>query len=100
MKKQRRGLDRYKTASAPRPNAIPYKVNMMCPLILKRSMGLLKVDEAPKSSLAEGGVPDSWKEAEGISKPNEQNSKTVNTSERSRCSKSRGRYFSPSLQNG
>ena len=43
-----------KTASAPRPNAIPYKVNMMCPLILKRSVRLLKVDEAPEKVWRKG----------------------------------------------
>ncbi len=34
--------------------------------------------EAPQSSLEEGGVPEAWKEAEGIFTPKERNSKTVN----------------------
>ncbi|XP_052260987.1 uncharacterized protein LOC127865138 [Dreissena polymorpha] len=61
-----------RAASAPGPNAIPYKVYKMCPLLLKRLMRLLKV------VWRKGDVPEAWKEAEGIFTPKERNSKTVN----------------------
>ena len=61
-----------RTASAPGPNAIPYKVYKMCPLLLMRLWRLLKV------VWRKGDVPASWKVAEGIFTPKEQNSKTVN----------------------
>ena len=58
--------------SAPGPNAIPYKVYKMCPLLHKRLWRLLKV------VWRKGEVPEAWKEAEGIFTPKEQNSKNVN----------------------
>jgi hypothetical protein len=61
-----------RAASAPGPNAIPYKVYKMCPLLLKRLWRLLKV------VWRKGDVPEAWKEAEGIFTPKERNSKTVN----------------------
>jgi hypothetical protein len=61
-----------RTGSAPGPNAIPYKVYKMCPLLLKRLWRLLKV------VWRKGDVPEAWKEAEGIFTPKEQNSKTIN----------------------
>ncbi|XP_052217978.1 uncharacterized protein LOC127835582 [Dreissena polymorpha] len=61
-----------RAASAPGPNAIPYKVYKMCPLLLKRLWSLLKV------VWRKGDVPEAWKEAEGIFTPKERNSKTVN----------------------
>ncbi|XP_060556916.1 uncharacterized protein LOC132717462 [Ruditapes philippinarum] len=59
-------------SSAPGPNAIPYKVYKMCPLLLKRLWRLLKV------VWRKGEIPDAWKEAEGILTPKERNSKNVN----------------------
>ena len=53
--------------SAPGPNAIPYKVYKMCPLLLKRLWRLLKV------VWRKGEVPEDWKEAEGIFTPKEKN---------------------------
>ena len=61
-----------RTATAPGPNAIPYKVYKMCPLLLRRLWRLLKV------VWRKGDVPASWKEVEGIFTPKERNSKTVN----------------------
>ena len=78
-----------RTASAPRPNAIPYKVNKMFPLLLRRLCRFFKV------VWRKGDVSSSWKEAEGIFTPKERNSSL----EQSRCSTSRGNYSSPSLQN-
>ncbi|XP_052256524.1 uncharacterized protein LOC127861838 [Dreissena polymorpha] len=61
-----------RAASAPGPNAIPYKVYKMCPLLLRRLWRLLEV------VWRKGYVPEAWKEAEGIFTPKERNSKTVN----------------------
>ena len=61
-----------RTASAPGPNAIPYKVYKICPLLLKRLWRLLNL------VCLKGDVPASWKESEGIFTPKERNSKTVN----------------------
>ncbi|XP_052223860.1 uncharacterized protein LOC127839510 [Dreissena polymorpha] len=61
-----------RAASTPGPNAIPYKVYKMCPLLLKRLWRLLKV------VWRKGDVSEAWKEAEGIFTPKERNSKTVN----------------------
>ena len=48
------------SGSAPGPNAIPYKVYKMCPLLLKRLWRLLKV------VWWKGEVTEAWKEAKGI----------------------------------
>ncbi|XP_052268194.1 uncharacterized protein LOC127869580 [Dreissena polymorpha] len=61
-----------RSASAPGPNAIPYKVYKMCPLLLKRLWRLLRV------VWRKGEIPDAWKKAEGVFTPKEKNSKTVN----------------------
>ncbi|XP_052271949.1 uncharacterized protein LOC127872660 [Dreissena polymorpha] len=61
-----------RAASAPGPNAFPYKVYKMCPLLLKRLWRLLKV------VWRKGDVPEAWKKAEGIFTPKERNYKTVN----------------------
>ncbi|XP_052223956.1 uncharacterized protein LOC127839608 [Dreissena polymorpha] len=61
-----------RAASAPGPNAIPYKVYKMCRLLLKRLWRLFKV------VWRKGDVPEAWKEAEGIFTPKERNSKAVN----------------------
>ncbi|XP_052218148.1 uncharacterized protein LOC127835750 [Dreissena polymorpha] len=61
-----------RAASAPGPNAIPYKVYKMCPLLLKHLWRLLK------EVWRKGDVPEAWKEAEGIFTPKEHNYKTVN----------------------
>ena len=65
-------IRRARFGSAPGPNAIPYKVYKMCPLLLKRLWRLLKV------VWRKGKVPSAWKEAEGIFTPKERNSKNIN----------------------
>ena len=65
-------IKKARAGSAPGPNAIPYKVYKMCPLLLKRLWRLLKV------VWRKGEIPVAWKEAEEIFTPKEQNSKTVN----------------------
>ena len=83
-----------RTASAPGPNAIPYKVYKMCPLLLRWLWRLLKV------VWRKGDVPASKKEAEGIFTPKERNSKTVNQFRKSSLLNVQGKkYSSPSLQN-
>ena len=76
-----------RTASAPGHNAIPYKVYQD---VLTTSQAVM---EALERSLEEGDVPASWKEAEGIF------TRRSTSLEQSRCSTSRGKYSSTSLQN-
>ena len=58
--------------------------------------------EAPESSLAEGGVSDSWKQAEGIFTPQKQNTgiSTVNQFRTISLLNVEGKYSSPYLQKG
>jgi len=72
LKEVKDTIRKARSASAPGPNAIPYKVYKMCPLLLKRLWRLLRV------VWRKGEIPDAWNEAEGVFTPKEKNSKTVN----------------------
>ncbi|XP_069133240.1 uncharacterized protein [Argopecten irradians] len=58
-----------RTASAPGPNGIPYKVYKKCPKLLHRLWKLMKV------VWRKGRIPSCWQAAEGCFVPKEKNSK-------------------------
>ncbi|KAI8498014.1 hypothetical protein Bbelb_239580 [Branchiostoma belcheri] len=64
-------IDKARTASAPGPNGVPYKVYKKCEQLRKRLWKLLKV------VWRQDVVPLSWNKADGVYIPKEENSSTL-----------------------